>query len=353
MKTLCFYISDYGYGHASRSIALIREIVRTRSDVTVIAKTSGPYEFTRKSLIHPRVSVIQCRNDCEVELKEGLSVVDREKTRELFLAWVHTWDEYLSRECAFCREHKVDLILSDIAPQPFLVAEALGIPGIAVSNFSWDTIFEHLFPEVDEVSRLRDAYRKASYACVLPFDIGMDRFAVQERVGLVSRNITVSRSEMRHRLGVPENDFLVFVGKSPDTPLLSGDPGIRFLVSSGNSCPDVLVIPAEETESQDWIGMCDCVVTKCGYSTVSEAVRAHVPVLVWKREGFIEDSAISAKIETLGIGKMVSGAADGVDYCLTDRSSIERFRHRYETIDPLYHENGIYAILRVIQRMIG
>lgn len=67
MKTICFYISDYGYGHATRSIALIREIVDSCDDVNVIVKTSGPYKFTKKSLHHPRVSAIRCRNDIGVQ----------------------------------------------------------------------------------------------------------------------------------------------------------------------------------------------------------------------------------------------------------------------------------------------
>ena len=212
MKTLCFYISDYGYGHASRAIALIREIVDTCQDVRVIARTSGPFEFTRRSLIHPRVSVIDCRNDAGVTLKDGSLVVDRERTRESFLNWMQSWDDYISRECAFCRDNRVDLVLSDIAPQPFCVADILGIPSMAVSNFSWDTIFGHLFPDCSEVGILRDAYRQASHACILPFEIGMDGFPGRERVGLISRKISVPGPEMRKRCGIPVEDFLVYVG---------------------------------------------------------------------------------------------------------------------------------------------
>lgn len=357
MKTICFYISDYGYGHASRSIALIREIVHSSQDVHVIAKTSGPFAFTQQSLLHPRISVMRCRNDTGVQLKEGLSVVDREKTRELFFSWMHSWDEYIRRERAFCREHTVDLILSDITPQAFPVAESAGIPGIAVSNFTWDTIYEHLFPETEEVGRLRDAYRQASCACILPFTLAMDKFPRKKRVGLVSRTVTVSRTEMRQRLGIPERDFLVFLGKDSASPSgspgpVAPHPGIRFLLPSGISLPGALHIPAEETESQNWIGMCDCVVTKCGYSTVSEAVRAKIPLLVWKREGFIEDEVIAAKIENLGIGKTVTGIHEGIRYCMHNPAALDTFREHLNTIDPLYDENGIYTILSMIQRMI-
>ncbi|MFT8323534.1 MAG: hypothetical protein ABF649_21995 [Bacillus sp. (in: firmicutes)] len=32
IKTIAYYISDYGYGHASRSIAIIRELLKVDND---------------------------------------------------------------------------------------------------------------------------------------------------------------------------------------------------------------------------------------------------------------------------------------------------------------------------------
>lgn len=391
MKTLCFYISDYGLGHATRAIGLIRELVLAQDDLRVIAKTSGPLDLARRSLVHPRVSVVDCRNESDVVLMEGQSTVDRARTREAFLAWMHVWDEYVAREEAFCRAERVDLVLSDITPQAFEVAEAIGVPGIAVSNFTWETIYGHLFPGLEDVGQLRAAYEMASYACILPFEIGMERFPRSKRVGLVSRRITVTRGEMRRRLGIPEDDFLVFVGKSPEPPNLNhsgfvGEPCapdtpmatdmvgvlaqqmqtfagdtapaakrksiIRYLVSTGSPIPGAIPIPPTETESQDWIGMCDCVVTKCGYSTVSEAVRARVPLLVWKRDGFIEDEAIAAEIERLGIGQAVSGAQEGVARCRFGHESVRRYKENYDTLDGQYSTDGTNAVLRVIREMI-
>lgn len=388
MKTICFFISDYGLGHATRAIGLIRELVLEQDELRVIVKTSGPLDLVRRSLVHPRISVVDCRNERDVVLNEGQSTVDRARTRAAFLAWMHEWDEYVAREEAFCRAERVDLVLSDITPQAFEVAEAIGVPGIAVSNFTWETIYGHLFPGLEDVGQLRAAYEMASYACILPFEIGMERFPRGERVGLVSRRVTSSREEMRRRLGIPEDDFLVFMGKSPEPPSLNhsgfveapfapgaptapdmagvlvqpftGDtapaakrkPIIRYLVSTGSPIPGAIPIPPTETESQDWIGMCDCVVTKCGYSTVSEAVRARIPLLVWKRDGFIEDEAIAAEIERLGIGQAVSDVQEGVARCRPGHESVRQYKENYDTLDSQYSTDGTNAVLRVVREMI-
>lgn len=333
--------------------------------------------------------MVECRNDPDVILTKGQAIVDHEKTRQAFLRWTLSWDDYVDHERTFCLDNGIDLILSDIAPQPFEVAEALAVPSLAVSNFTWDTIFGHLFPDLKEVNLLRDAYRSASFACILPFEIGMEHFSRCERVGLVSRRITMSRQEMRRRLGIAQDDFLVFVGQSPElsessershigdlhkpstsscfiaaasrvqSPLtwpkpLSNAVGastVRYLLPTGVALRSPLAIPAAETESQNWIGMCDCVVAKCGYSTVSEAVQARIPLLVWKREGFIEDEAIASRIERLGIGQTVRGALDGIERC-HDGESIQAFNENYDTLEIQYVNDGIPAVLRVVGEMI-
>jgi hypothetical protein len=389
MKTICHYISDYGFGHASRSIAIIRELVASREDIRVIAKTSGPFTFTQQSLVHPRIIVIECKNDPEISLYENSHAVDRDRTKKKFLSWMRTWDDYIFRECAFCKENHVDLILSDITPQAFLIAEILGIPGIAISNFSWDIIFRHLFPDLDETEQLANAYQKASFACILPFDIGMEVFPHREPVGLISRRKTVSREKMRRNTGVSDTEILLYLDRSSINVLLSnkmqdtsdpsnslgsvlrsytdlksksfrgtgsfsGESGrIRFLLPSGYSFPNELSIPLTETESQNWLGMCDSIITKCGYSTVSEAVSAEIPLFVWKREGFIEDEAIAGTIERLGIGRMVSGPGEAIEYCCMDNSFHEKYKERFDTIDGIFKRNDTSEILTIIERMMA
>ncbi len=54
--------------------------------------------------------------------------------------------------------------------------------------------------------------------------------------------------------------------------------------------------------------MCDLVVSKVGYSTVSEAVRGNVPLLLLRRKGFAEDKWIIEAVEEGGFGREITGS---------------------------------------------
>ena len=317
MTNICFYISDYGYGHASRDIAIIRKMLNENKDVKIFVKTDTPFNFVKQSLPQKNVEVIQTKNDIGVAFKENSVSVDRVKTEKMLKEWLNSWDEYIQNEKRFCEKHNINLILSDIVPQPFIVADELNIPGIAISNFTWHYIFYNLFGDTPATERIKEAYQCADMALVLPFNEDMDflKFRKKKEISLVSREITVDREEMRRRHGVRDNELLVYVGVgiSFDPSYMRNMkkrdmPNVKFLVSSNVELPfgEAIKIPNNETETQNYIAMCDLVVSKTGYGTVSEAIRAKIPMFLLKREGFKEDELIGNKVEEMGIGKFIS-----------------------------------------------
>ena len=99
MKRICFYTSDYGYGHAARDIAIIRGICK-QLDVMVYVKTDVPFEFMKRSL--PSVRVIQRSNDVGVSMSGESTVADCAKTGQAVDDWVHSWKSFIGDEKSFC-----------------------------------------------------------------------------------------------------------------------------------------------------------------------------------------------------------------------------------------------------------
>ena len=130
-------------------------------------------------------------------------------------------------------------------------------------------------------------------------------------------------------------------------------PDVKFLVPSNAELPfeDVIRIQTDETETQNYIAMCDLVVTKAGYSTVSEAIRAQVPMVMFKRDGYKEDELIAHAVEELGIGRHISDRAflEGRWLNELDELDIYTYKKKYDTMGDRYKEDGTLDILCAIR----
>ena len=359
---ICFYISDYGYGHASRSIAIIRKLLRQYKDTKIYIKNSGAFDYIKHSLPQKNVEVVNSKNDIGVIFRENSVIVDREQTRKMLIDWISSWDKYIKTEKLFCESHSIDLIISDITPQAFVVANELDIPGIAISNFTWHYIFYNLFGNIPAVEQIRDAYMRADLALVLPFNEDMNVFGEQRKVGLVSREITGDKYEMRRTMGVSDSEMLVYigVGRSVDPSFLCNMknldvPNLKLLVQSNVHLPfeNVIRIPDKETETQNYINMCDLVVSKTGYSTASEAIRAKVPMFFLKREGFREDELIGDAIEGMGIGKFISESSFLDGEWKQEIYDLDKYITNFDNMDDRFKSDGTEEIITAIEKAIS
>jgi len=347
---ICFYTSDFGYGHAARDIALIRELQETLG-AEVVVRTGRPAEFMARSL--PGVGVLQGENDPGVVM-DG-ATVDREKTLVAVEQWLASWDEYIATEKVFLRDRRIDLVLSDITPQPFLVAEELGIPSLGISNFTWHLIYTHLFGKTEVTDQIAEAYSAASGALLLPLHEPMGVFKDRREVGLVVRSMSRNREEIRRLCGLSEGERLIYLGggQSLDLAVLQS-PGIalegcRLLVSSWTDIPGAIRIPAGETETQDWIAACDLVVSKSGYSTIAEALCAGVPMALFRREGFVEDGYLIQGVEDLGVGREIPASDSGS--WVDNLENLMGLQKNFEKIDGLIKRDGTKDCIDILREM--
>jgi hypothetical protein len=112
-------------------------------------------------------------------------------------------------KCAPSPTTTSSLIVGDIPPLAFEVARELRVPGVAISNFTWDWILE-THPGMSEaapwlVPRLRSAYSRATLALELPFAGGFEIFPKVQRLPLVARQHTRDAKDTRTRFGIPHD----------------------------------------------------------------------------------------------------------------------------------------------------
>jgi len=116
-------------------------------------------------------------------------------------------------------------------------------------------------------------------------------------------------------MGVGEEEKLVYfgVGKSyfGKGQKIQFEDGFRedfsLMVSSGYDFvgePEY-TIPENETESQDYIGACDLIISKFGYGIVSEGIMSKTPMILARRK-ILEDERGMERLKKYGLGEEIS-----------------------------------------------
>jgi predicted glycosyltransferase len=164
---------------------------------------------------------------------------------------------------------------------------------------------------------------------------------------------------VREELGVPQKDLLVYVGggaalgplnmKSAAAALRPGN--MRVVVSSNVSWPGSLHIPQNDPESQDYVGACDLVVCKAGYSTISEAISARVPMLLF--HNFIEGEWLTREVRTLGLGEEITHSAFVGAGWATRLEALDRWKAAYEDLPGRLTRDGAAEAVEEVLNVIG
>lgn len=264
MKIL-YYITDHGLGHASRSVALVREL---KNHAQVVIRNDDRYRFLARSL--PDVEVISGRTDFEPAMqKENSMLIDDAKTQANISDWLDSMPETIERELEVVRKQRPDLIVSDISIMPLMAGRKAGVRSAAISNFTWSETLT-----LDEKSRefFVTAYSQADLVVRLPLGTEM-RYPNRINVGLVARKTTIGKTEIRRQLGLATDKKLVVVAVSGAGKIaFDKENDIEVLDISDYETAMKLKELTNFVEGQNLIGAADLVICKCGYGFVSECL---------------------------------------------------------------------------------
>jgi len=364
MNRIAYYISDHGYGHASRSIALIRKLKEKLKDIEIYVNSSYPLKFLRDSLTNDDgIKFQRVKNDFGYVSDENMEI-NPEKIKYRYKNWLETWKSYIYREKEFCKSKEINLVISDISPQPFIVSDELGIPSVGISNFTWYEIYEELFNETKRLEELKKAYQRADFGLILPLETDLDPFKKREKIGLISRENSKNYQTVRKEIGASEKEKIIYfgVGKSYFN---NGKSEIQFpdelrenysvLVSSGYDLidnPDY-VIPEDETESQDYIAACDLIISKFGYGIVSEGIKSRTPMILAKRniledEKGMEKLAKFRMVDEVSRSDLING-----EYVEKVRQIFNQRGNYLQNVPKRFRQDGSKEVIRMIHEFLN
>jgi L-arabinokinase len=317
---LLFYVSGHGFGHATRTRALIAALRdRARDACDVHVRTEAPHWiFTERD---ERVTCSSAPIDVGVLQRSGMDL-DLRRSLEAHEAFGAVWRDAVEREARFITGFGPSLVVGDIPPLAFAAAHSAGVPAVAVANFSWDWILEQYAADEPRwapiVSRYREAYGRAAQLFRLPLHGDLSAFGHIIDTPFVVNRSTLSVARCRELLGVSGGDerrlvLVTFGGFGGEPIRVSADEDLSdylFVIIGGEPMHlggEWIALPQPSPVAhEDVMHGCDAVLGKTGYGTVAESLTHDTRFLYLPRRGFREVPVLEAGVERLGCARAMS-----------------------------------------------
>jgi len=293
---LVYYISGHGFGHAARSIELIKAILAARPDTRVVVKTSAPAWHFETNL-GASATLVPCYTDTGITQIDSVTIDERDSLARA-VEFYRGFDESADREAQFLRSSGATAVLGDTPPLAHAAAFRAGVPSVAIGNFTWDWIYEGYESFKAEASAvvdvIRRAYAHATLALRLPMHGGFEPMAaVTVDIPFIARRSTRDPADTRRRLGVPDDRPFVLAsfgayGLDADYQDIARAEHLTVL-SPRAQLDGGLIYP-------DAVAAADVVITKPGYGIVSECIAGNTPLLFTSRGHFVEYDVLVAEM---------------------------------------------------------
>lgn len=299
---IALFVSDHGWGHLSRSLITAAEAIR-RGHALAVVCSPAMIGTVRAAL--PQATPIAGRLDQGYVFMRGGSP-DREATRPLLEAIAEGPQPALIDEVV---RWAPEVVIADATPWAADVAHRAGARAALCSNFSWDDQFAAMYGEGAPVAALRGQVRAFDLALELPLGPGLPAVTRRQAVPLLSRwpgtglppalaggDAFATWAMGRTDPAAQPLDLLRALGER------CAARGLRLAVNeavAAHAGPAAVALP-DDTSWPDVLAGSRVVVTKAGYSTISETLRGSGHLVVLGVTGLPEERAMMTGIAAMG-----------------------------------------------------
>jgi hypothetical protein len=309
-------ISAHGYGHGSRTIAVLAELASLRPDWRLVVSTALPEPFLRQGFGGVPFERRRCRWDVGVVQADALAV-DAAATLEALGALVAGLGERIGAEAAWLEAQRQPvLVLGDVPPDAARLATRLGVPLIWLASFGWDAIYgamgEAFRPWAERSRRL---YARGDLLLRCPLALPMDWGVPSLPIGITHGRPRFAAEELRRRLALPEQ-------RGPCVLLNFGGLGMALDPSLPARWPDHVFLGADAALAElphgrplpagvrplDVLPLVERMITKPGYSSFCEAFSQDVGIHLVRRDGFAEAPVLEAALKRHGRHRLLDQA---------------------------------------------
>jgi L-arabinokinase len=303
--SIVFYISGHGFGHASRQIEVVNALFARRPDARIVIRSSAARWLFDRTLRGPaELQPAVCDTGA---VQRGSLDVDVEETIRQAAAFHAQIDPRIDEEARVLDAIGAEIVIGDVPPLAFAAAARAGVPSIALSNFTWDWIYDGYAETRQQapglVERLGELYAQATEAWRLPLAGGFETMRRVTDWPFIARHARHTSADVRDRLGLPRDEPLLLVSfggygaASLDVAHAAATTRAARIVitSSDDRLTGAGVLQIDEDRLygsglryEDLVGAVDIVLTKPGYGIVSECIANRTRLLYTSRGRFRE-----------------------------------------------------------------
>lgn len=300
MKKIIYYISDHGNGHATRTIAIIREL--QKKNIQVIIRNSNSLKLIKNAL--PENEIIEGITDVGPIIKNDGISIDEDKSSHVIMKWIQNIEKTSYQESKFIKKHEPNLIISDISVMPLLSGKMCNIPSITISNFSWYDVLKFLPKKT--LNKINQLYEYSDLHIQLPLSTSLNHFKNKKTVGFVVRKPTITKNDLKRKLGIKKNEFSVLIALDDFNKIkFDNYKNFKFLTMKPNKSKNTINVN-NWTEGQNLVSAVDLVICKCGYGFISECITNSTPFFYLTSKNHMEQIAISKEIKKYGLKNQIS-----------------------------------------------
>lgn len=319
MMTMLVYacISSHGFGHASRTAAVLCELARLSPGCRLVLSTAVNPAFLALAMGKTPYELRECRWDVGMLQADALEV-DPEGTLLALEGLEQQLPAQVEDEATWLEaQHTKIVILGDVPPSAALLACRLRAPLIWLASFGWESIYrplgEAFAPWADQALAL---YRRGQLLLRCPLSLPMEWGMPSVELGLTSSFPRHDPLTVAQRLTLPaDRERCVLIsfgglGMEMDPGWLSLWPKHVFVgvdprlleADNGRLLPPDL-------RPLDVMPLAARMITKPGYSSFCEAFTQSVGLHVVRREGFAEAPVLEKALREEGWHRLLDEEA--------------------------------------------
>jgi len=315
MAHITAYVTGHGFGHATRTTAVLCALIDRVPALQVTVVSTAPEWLFARNLGRP-FGYRHRALDVGVVQEDSIRL-DGRATLDAYADLIERQPALVEEEAAHLRRARVNLVVADIPPAAFLIARRAGVPGVGISNFSWDWIYAEYVRDYPSrapvVEAIRSGYGQADLFLRLPFHGPCDAFPVVRDIPMVARRARLTREDVRQRLGLSTTRPVILLSfggleiQGIDFGRVERLEEYQFVITQPLPHParNVSEVAMDGLRHEDVVAQADAVITKPGYGIVSECLVNRVPLLYTSRGRFAEYDRLVEGLDRFGVARFI------------------------------------------------